>query len=102
MKIKKDSIKKEKEMWTKFYNNYDSLAERILADVLAYYSEDDRKKMFDNTNELLKGLTNGKIDGGQMKKSIELDLEAFDRLNEESKVAIRTLTWVEELDEKNN
>lgn len=98
MKINKETIENEINMWRKFYCNYENLAINILADVLASYKKEDREKIISQVNETLESVKEP-INGATMYESIKGDIESFDRVNEEAKVAVRTLTWIQGLEE---
>lgn len=99
MNIKEDLLNQEIEHWEKFYNNYDSLADSMLVTALAFYKEDEREEKFKSAIELLKSLKEP-LNGSQMFDSIKADIDSYERINNEAKIAIRTLTWVKEIEDK--
>ena len=99
MNIKEDLLNQEIEHWKKFYNNYDSLADSMLVTALAFYKEDEREEKFKSAIELLKSLKEP-LNGAQMFNSIKADVDSYERINNEAKIAIRTLTWVNEIEDK--
>lgn len=99
MNIKEDLLNQEIEHWKKFYNNYDSLADSMLVTALAFYKEDEREEKFKSAIELLKSLKEP-LNGAQMFDSIKADIDSYERINNEAKIAIRTLTWVKEIEDK--
>ena len=99
MNIKLKELEKEEEQWKGYYHNYNNLAIQVLADVLAFYKEEDRKELIDKANEFLRNV-NEPISGELMVDSIKGDLESFDRISEEAAVAVRTLEWVKTLETK--
>lgn len=99
MYVNEESIDKEMELWKGFYNNYEHLAINILADVLAHYKKEDRAALIEKVEETLESVVEP-IDGVLMLDSIKGDIESFDRINDESSVAYRTLSWIKEIAEK--
>lgn len=99
MNIKEDLLNQEIEHWKNFYNNYDSLADSMLVTALAFYKEDEREEKFKSAIELLKSLKEP-LNGAQMFDSIKSDVDSYERINNEAKIAIRTLTWVKEIEDK--
>lgn len=99
MNIKEDLLNQEIEHWKKFYNNYDTLADSMLVTALAFYKEDEREEKFKSAIELLKSLKEP-LNGAQMFDSIKADVDSYERINNEAKIAIRTLTWVKEIEDK--
>lgn len=99
MNIKEDLLNQEIEHWKNFYNNYDSLADSMLVTALAFYKEDEREEKFKSAIELLKSLKEP-LNGAQMFDSIKADIDSYERINNEAKIAIRTLTWVKEIEDK--
>lgn len=99
MNIKEDLLNQEIEHWKNFYNNYDSLADSMLVTALAFYKEDKREEKFKSAIELLKSLKEP-LNGAQMFDSIKSDVDSYERINNEAKIAIRTLTWVKEIEDK--
>lgn len=99
MNIKEDLLNQEIEHWKNFYNNYDSLADSMLVTALAFYKEDEREEKFKSAIELLKSLKEP-LNGAQMFDSIKADVDSYERINNEAKIAIRTLTWVKEIEDK--
>lgn len=100
MNVKKELIEKEIEQWKGFYNNYDNLSIQIMTDVLAHYNKDDRAKMIKDIDEFLNNNISEPITGELMVDSIKADIDSFERINNEAKIAIRTLTWIEEVEDK--
>lgn len=100
MNIKEDLLNQEIEHWKNFYNNYDNLADSMLVTALAFYKEDEREEKFKSAIELLKSLKEP-LNGAQMFDSIKADVDSYERINNEAKIAIRTLTWVKEIEDKN-
>lgn len=100
MNVKKELIEKEIEQWKGFYNNYDNLSIQIMTDVLAHYNKDDRVKMIKDIDEFLNNNISESITGELMVDSIKADIDSFERINNEAKIAIRTLTWIEEVEDK--
>lgn len=100
MNVKKELIEKEIEQWKGFYNNYDNLSIQIMTDVLARYNKDDRAKMIKDIDEFLNNNISESITGELMVDSIKADIDSFERINNEAKIAIRTLTWIEEVEDK--
>ena len=100
MNVKKELIEKEIEQWKGFYNNYDNLSIQIMTDVLALYNKDDRAKMIKDIDEFLNNNISEPITGELMVDSIKADIDSFERINNEAKIAIRTLTWIEEVEDK--
>lgn len=100
MNVKKELIEKEIEQWKGFYNNYDNLSIQIMTDVLAHYNKDDRAKMIKDIDEFLNNNISEPITGELMVDSIKADIDSFERINNEAKIAIRTLTWIEEIEDK--
>ena len=100
MNVKKELIEKEIEQWKGFYNNYDNLSIQIMTDVLAHYNKDDRAKMIKDIDEFLNNNISESITGELMVDSIKADIDSFERINNEAKIAIRTLTWIEEVADK--
>jgi len=98
MTIDEKKIDDELELWKRFFGNYENLAINVLVDVLAHYKEEDRQNLIDRANDVIKNVKQP-ITGEQMYDSIKGDLESFDSINEESKIAYRTLTWVKEIAE---
>lgn len=99
MNIKEDLLNQEIEHWKNFYNNYESLADNMLVTALAFYKEDEREEKFKSAIELLKSLKEP-LNGTQMFDSIKSDVDSYERINNEAKIAIRTLTWVKEIEDK--
>ena len=99
MNIKEDLLNQEIEHWKNFYNNYDTLADSMLVTALAFYKEDEREEKFKSAIELLKSLKKP-LNGAQMFDSIKADIDSYERINNEAKIAIRTLTWVKEIEDK--
>lgn len=99
MNIKEDLLNQEIEHWKNFYNNYDSLADNMLVTALAFYKEDEREEKFKSAIELLKSLKEP-LNGAQMFDSIKSNVDSYERINNEAKIAIRTLTWVKEIEDK--
>lgn len=99
MNIKENLLNQEIEQWKNFYNNYDSLADSMLVTALAFYKEDEREEKFKSAIELLKSLKKP-LNGAQMFDSIKSDVDSYERINNEAKIAIRTLTWVKEIEDK--
>jgi len=99
MNIKEDLLNQEIEHWKNFYNNYESLADNMLVTALAFYKEDEREEKFKSAIELLKSLKEP-LNGAQMFDSIKSDVDSYERINNEAKIAIRTLTWVKEIEDK--
>lgn len=91
-----EKIRTEKEMWAKYYNNYDNLAAALLTDILAFLPEDKRQGCIDASLEILKNIKEP-IDGKKFFDSAKMDIENFEKVNSESAVAYRTLEWVEGL-----
>ena len=100
MNVKKELIEKEIEQWKGFYNNYDNLSIQIMTDVLAHYNKDDRAKMIKDIDKFLNNNISEPITGELMVDSIKADIDSFERINNEAKIAIRTLTWIEEVEDK--
>lgn len=100
MNVKKELIEKEIEQWKGFYNNYDNLSIQIMTDVLARYNKDDRTKIIKDIDEFLNNNISEPITGELMVDSIKADIDSFERINNEAKIAIRTLTWIEEVEDK--
>lgn len=100
MNVKKELIEKEIEQWRGFYNNYDNLSIQIMTDVLARYNKDDRTKIIKDIDEFLNNNISEPITGELMVDSIKADIDSFERINNEAKIAIRTLTWIEEVEDK--
>ena len=100
MNVKKELIEKEIEQWKGFYNNYDNLSIQIMTDVLAHYNKDDRAKMIKDIDEFLNNNIPEPITGELMVDSMKADIDSFERINNEAKIAIRTLTWIEEVEDK--
>ena len=93
-----EKLEKEIEQWKGYYKNYNNLAVQVLADVLAFYKEEDRKELVDKANEFLRNV-NEPISGELMLDAIKGDVESFDRVSEEAAVAIRTLEWVKSIED---
>ena len=100
MNVKKELIEKEIEQWKGFYNNYDNLSIQIMTDVLAHYNKDDRAKMIKDIDEFLNNNISEPITGELMVDSIKADIDSFERINNEQKLQFRTLTWIEEVEDK--
>ena len=100
MNVKKELIEKEIEQWKGFYNNYDNLSIQIMTDVLAHYTKDDRAKMIKDIDEFLNNNISESITGELMVDSIKADIDSFERINNEAKIEIRKLTWIEEVEDK--
>ena len=100
MNVKKELIEKEIEQWKGFYNNYDNLSIQIMTDVLAHYNKDYRAKMIKDIDEFLNNNISESITGELMVDSIKADIDSFERINNEAKIAIRTWTWIEEVEDK--
>lgn len=98
MNIKKEELEKEIKQWKGYYKNYNNLAVQVLADVLAFYKEEDRKELVDKANEFLRNV-NEPISGELMLDAIKGDVESFDRVSEEAAIAIRTLEWVKSIED---
>ena len=96
MVINEAVIDNELELWKNFFGNYENLAINVLVDVLAHYKEEDRNNLIERANDIIKSVKEP-ISGEQMYDSIKGDLESFDAINEESKIAYRTLTWVKDV-----
>lgn len=101
MNINKKQIEKEMEQWKLFYNNYNDLSVQILVDVLAYYKKEDREDLIKKANEVLESVKEP-ISGELMLDTIKGDLDAFDRINNESMVAYRTLEWIKSISNDND
>lgn len=99
MNIKEDLLNQEIEHWKNFYNNYDTLADSMLVTALAFYKKDEREEKFKSAIELLESLKEP-LNGAQMFDSIKADVDSYERINNEAKIAIRTLTWVKEIEDK--
>lgn len=99
MLVKEEMIDNEMKLWEKFYNNYDNLAKSVLADVLAHYKKEDRANLIKGVEDILEQVKEP-INGELMYESIKGDLESFGRLNDESAVAYRTLSWIKEIADK--
>lgn len=99
MLVNEEKINHEMDLWKNLYNNYENLAVNILADVLAHYKKEDRESLIEKVNVVLESV-NEPIDGNLMVESIKGDLESFERINDESSVAYRTLSWIKELAEE--
>ncbi len=97
MIIDKEKLETEKEMWKNFYKNYDSLADCIFADVLAYYEPDKRIDKLKEISEIIKGLDKP-ISGDEFYNSVKGDLESFIKVSDEAAVAYRTLSWLGEIE----
>lgn len=95
MKIDEKIIDKEIEQWKKFYNNYENLAIQILADVFAHYNKEDRDALIKHIEETISSIESP-INGQLMYESIKSDIESFDRINNEAKIAYRTLQWIKD------
>lgn len=91
----KREIKKEIEQWGKLCDNYESLADSMLVTALAFYDKDKRSDKFKAAIELLESVK-APLTGEQMLNSIKMDLESHERIKNEAKIALRTLTWVSE------
>lgn len=98
MNVKKEELEKEIEQWKGYYKNYNNLSVQVLADVLAFYKEEDRKELIDKANEFLRNV-NEPISGELMVDAIKGDVESFDRVSEEAAIAIRTLEWVKSIED---
>jgi hypothetical protein len=94
-----DKIKKEKEDWEKYYNNYESLEDSVFATILAHIKPEERLNKFNHVVEILNGLKEP-ISDEVFINSLESDIQSFKNINKESEIALRTLTWVEEELEK--
>lgn len=101
MKVNKEQLEAEMKLWENLYNNYENLSVNILADVLAHYKKEDRKELIERVNNVLESV-NEPIDGQTMFDSIKGDLESFERINDESSIAYRTLTWIKAIAEEEN
>lgn len=101
MKIDKEQIEKEMEQWKGFYNNYNNLSVQILVDVLAFYKKEDRDDLIKKANEFLESVKEP-ISGAMMLDTIRGDLDSFDRINDESKIALRTLEWIKSIEIKDD
>ena len=99
MKVNEELISNEMELWKNFYNNYENLATNILADVLAHYKPEDRIELIKKVETTLESVAEP-INGELMYDSIKGDLESFKRVNDESSIAYRTLSWVKEIAEE--
>ena len=83
MNINKEELEKEITQWESYYHNYNNLSIQVLADVLAFHKEEDRKELFDKANEFLQNVKEP-ISGELMVDSIKGDIESFERVSEES------------------
>lgn len=101
MNIKEELLNQEIEQWKNYYNNFENLADSMLVTALAFYASDKREEKFKNAIELLQNL-NAPLSGVQMFDSIKGDIDSFERINNEAKIAIRTLTWVKENEDKDS
>lgn len=99
MKVNEELINNEMELWKRFYNNYENLAVNILADVLAHYKPEEREELIKKV-EVTLGSVVEPINGELMYDSIKGDLESFERVNDESSIAYRTLSWVKDIAEQ--
>ena len=99
MNIDLKELEREEEQWKGYYNNYNNLAIQVLADALALYKEKDRKELIKKANEFLQNVKEP-ISGETMVDAIRGDLEAFDRINSEAAVAVRTLEWIKTIENK--
>lgn len=99
MKINKEQIENEIKQWENFYQNHDNLAINILADVLAHYTKEEREELISKVDETLESVKNP-INGEIMFDSIKGDIESFERINDEALVALRTLKWITEIEER--
>lgn len=98
MIVNEELINNEMELWKGFYNNYETLAINVLADVLAHYKKEEREELIKKVEGTLESVSEP-IDGALMYDSIKGDLESFERVNDESSIAYRTLSWVKEIAE---
>lgn len=98
MNVKKEELEKEIEQWKSYYKNYNNLSVQVLADVLAFYKEEDRKELIDKANEFLRNVKEP-ISGELMVDAIKGDVDSFDRISEEAAIAIRTLEWVKSIED---
>ena len=96
MNINEETLNKEMELWKNFYNNYENLAINVLADVLAHYKPDDRTELIKKVEATLESVKEP-IDGQAMFDAIKGDIESFERINDESAIAYRTLSWIKEI-----
>ena len=68
----------------------------------SHYNDDqfdeDREELINKVEETLASVLEP-IDGELMYDSIKGDLESFERINDESSIAYRTLSWVKEIAE---
>lgn len=101
MKIDKTQIENEIEQWKGFYNNYNNLSVQILVDVLAFYKKEDRDDLIKKANDFLESVKEP-ISGAMMLDTIRGDLDSFDRINDESKIALRTLEWIKSISNDND
>lgn len=93
-------INNEMELWQHYHKNYNNLAENILANILAYYKKDDRDEVIKRIEETLDNVLQHPISGEMMYDTIKGDLESFDKINDESEIALRTLEWVKQISEE--
>lgn len=99
MNIKKDLLDKEIEQWMGFYNNDESLLDNILVDVLAHYTKEQREEKIKAANDLLESLQ-APINVQQALDSIKSDVESYDRIKNEAGIALRTLNWIKDIEDK--
>lgn len=99
MIIDKQTFEKELEQWEKYFSNYDNLAVGVLADVLAHYKKEDREDLIKKVEDAISAVQEP-IDGNIMYESLKADIDSFERINQEAKIAYRTLKWIEEIQEK--
>ena len=91
-----DKLIKEKEMWEKYYNNFEGLKTSLLADILASIKPEERLKIAQNIVDMLENNLKEPIKNDVMLDSINADIKNFDKVNQESSVAIRTIQWVQD------
>lgn len=99
MNVKKEMLEQEIEQWKNFYNNFESLADSMLVTALAFYENDKREEKFKAALDVLENLKEP-LSGVQMFDSMKADIESNERIRNESKIALRTLTWVMENEDK--
>ena len=98
MKIQEDLLNQEIEHWEGFCNNYESLADSVLVTALAYFEPEKREEKIKAAIELLDSLLEP-LNGTQMLDSLETDIEYYKKIDNEAKIALRTLNWVKEIEE---
>lgn len=95
MNISLEKVDNEIKLWENYYNNYENLAIQIMADILAHYKPEKRKDLIKQVEESISTLEEP-INGQLMYECIKGDIESLERISDEAKIAIRTLTSVKD------